>query len=222
MVAKIEWEAPTTERFAERLTSEATPAAPLLEELQPPPVPGEPPPGAHAKTAWIWAAGGVLGLALVFLFSLHGRNASPVPAPSAAIVRQPQSSVAVLPFLDLTQGMKEEEFADGITEELIDKISKVPGLRVPPPTSAFYFKGKQVPVAEIAHTLGVAYVLDGSVRKSGSWVRVDARLTRADSGYVIWSETYDQPMTNILMVQDDIAAAVTKALKVSIPASPDH
>src|SRR4029077_16928185 len=84
-------------------------------------------------------------------------------ASSVAVAAQPQKSVAVLPFLDLTEGMKEEEFADGMTEELIDRISKIPGIRVPPPTSSFYFKGKQVPVAEIAKPLGVAYVLVVSV-----------------------------------------------------------
>ena len=82
----------------------------------------------------------------------------------------------MLPFLDLTEEMNEEEFADGMTEELIDKLSKIPGLRVPSPTSSFYFKGKlwplehgtpQVTIADVAKTLGVAYVLDGSVRKSG-------------------------------------------------------
>lgn len=182
------------------------------------------PPAArsHLRAVFLWIAGAVLGLALLVFFSPHGWIVGRKHESSAAAVRQPQNSVAVLPFLDLTQGMKEEEFADGMTEELIDKISKIPGLRVPPPTSSFYYKGKQVPVADIARALGVAYVLDGSVRKSGSWVRVDARLVRADSGYVIWSETYDQPMTNILMVQDDIASAVTKALRASIAAGPDH
>lgn len=101
--------------------------------------------------------------------------------------------------------MNQEPFADGMTEELIDKLSKIPGLRVPAPTSSFYFKGKRIPVADIARTLGVAYVLDGSVRKSGTWVRVDARLIRAANGYVVWSETYDQPTGDILMIQDDIA-----------------
>jgi TolB-like protein len=122
----------------------------------------------------------------------------------------------VLPFLDLTEGMHEEEFADGMTEELIDKLSKIPGLRVPSPTSSFYFKGKQVPVADIAKAVGVAYVLDGSVRKSGARLRVAARLIRADNGYVVWSESYDRPFGDILMVQDDIAGEVTKALRASI------
>jgi TolB-like protein len=123
----------------------------------------------------------------------------------------------VLPFLDLTtQEMNEEYFADGMTEELIDKLSKIPGLRVPPPTSSFYFNGKQIKVAEIARSLGVAYVLDGSVRKSGATLRVAARLVRADDGYVIWSETYDRPMDNKLNVQDEIAGEVAKALRKSI------
>ena len=99
-----------------------------------------------------------------------------------------------------------------MTEELIDRLSKIPDLRVPPPTSSFFYKGKQVPIAEIAKTLGVAYVLDGSVRKSGSRLRIAARLVRADNGYVIWTEAYDRPSGDILMVQDDIAGQVTKAL----------
>ena len=125
----------------------------------------------------------------------------------------------MLPFLDLTEGMKEEEFADGMIEELIDKLSKIQGFCVPSPTSSFYFKGKQVPVGDIAKTLGVAYVLDGSVRKSGGRVRIAARLVRAENGYVAWSETYDRPFGDLLMVQEDIAGEVTKALKASIDAS---
>jgi len=109
-----------------------------------------------------------------------------------------------------------------MTEELIDKLSKIPGLRVSAPTSSFYFKGKQIPIADIARTLGVTYVLDGSVRKSGARLRVAARLIRADNGYVVWTETYDRPLGDILMVQDDIAGEVTKALRASIGAKPDR
>ncbi len=122
----------------------------------------------------------------------------------------------MLPFLDLTDGMKEEEFADGMTEELIDKLSQIPGFRVPAAVSSFYFKDKKAPLAEIAKTLGVAYVLDGSVRKSGARLRVAARLVRADNGYVIWSETYDRPFVDKLLVQEDIAGEVAKALQASI------
>jgi len=126
------------------------------------------------------------------------------------------TTVAVLPFLDLTDSMNEEPFADGMTEELIHKLSHVPGLRVPAPTASFYFKGKQLPLPEIAKSLHVAYVLDGSVRKSGETLRVAARLVRADDGYVVWSENYDRPVDDKLMVQDDIAGEVTSALRQSI------
>jgi len=156
-----------------------------------------------------------LCLTIAVAFLIHGKAASTHNV--GATAGAPPKSVAVLPFLDLTtQEMNEEYFADGMTEELIDKLSKIPGLRVPPPTSSFYFKGKQVKVADIARSLGVAYVLDGSVRKSGARLRVAARLVRADDGYVIWSETYDRPMDNKLNVQDEIAGEVVKALRKSI------
>jgi TolB-like protein len=130
-----------------------------------------------------------------------------------ARVTESPRSLAVLPFLDLTtQEMGEEYFADGLTEELIDKLSKAPGLRVPAPTASFYYKGKQVPVAEIARSLGVAYVVDGSVRKSGATLRIAARLVRANDGYVVWSETFDRPADNKLKVQDEVATEVTQAV----------
>jgi transcriptional activator of cad operon len=186
--------------------------------------------GPRIKASFIWAAGAAFCLTVVVALLFHNKFASSNPSASPAVTPQPQKSIAVLPFLDLTDDMNQEPFADGMTEELIDKLSKIPGLRVPPPTSSFYFKGKlwprshgtpQATIADIAKTLGVAYVLDGSVRKSGARVRVDARLIRADNGYVIWSETYDRPFDDILMVQDDIAGEVTKALKASIGAKPD-
>jgi TolB-like protein len=112
--------------------------------------------------------------------------------------------------------MDEEYFADGMTEELIDRLSKIPGLRVPAPTSSFYFKGKKMTIADIAKSLGVAYVLDGSVRKSSATLRVAARLIRANDGYVVWTETYDRPYDDKLAVQDEIASEVAKALSASI------
>ena len=176
---------------------------------------------ARFRVEFKWAIGFALCLAIAAFFLFRSKAGGDHPS-SVAVAAQPQKSVAVLPFLDLTEGMKEEEFADGMTEELIDRISKIPGTRVPPPTSSFYFKGKQVPVAEIAKSLGVAYVLDGSVRKSGNRLRVAARLIRAENGYVVWSEDYDRPLNDILMVQDDIAGEVTKALKASIEGGAEH
>ena len=176
----------------------------------------EPEPGKRRfpGTAISWIAAAVIGLAVIIAFALHSN------AHRTAAASRPQKSIAVLPFLDLTEGMKNEEFADGITEELIDRLSRIPGLRVPSATSSFYFKDKQVPISDIARVLSVAYALDGSVRKSGTWVRVDVRLIRADTGYVVWSETYDQPSKDILTIQDDIAGKVTKALRASINAEP--
>lgn len=125
-------------------------------------------------------------------------------------------SIAVLPFLDLTDDMKEEPFADGMSEEVIGKLSKLPGLAVSPPTSSFYFKDKQVTIAEVSKALHADYVLDGSVRKSGKTLRVAARLTRAQDGFVVWSENYDRDWSDKLMIQDDIAQEVAKALASSI------
>ena len=173
------------------------------------------------KTGWLWALGVAACLLLGSGYALRDRltktsNPGPGAPGPGAVVAQPQKSIAVLPFLDLTEGMKNEEFADGMTEELIDKLSQIPGLSVPSATSSFYFKNKQVALGEIASKLGVIYVLDGSVRKSGTRLRVAARLVRADNGFVMWSETYDRTVADLLLVQDDIAADVTQALKKSI------
>ena len=171
------------------------------------------PPPASSRSRALLATGAALLLALVLTALFRGHLLNDTHANASAPL---QRSVAVLPFLDLTAAMDEEPFADGMTEELIGKLSKVPGLRVPSPTSSFYLKGKQLTVAQIAKSLSVAYVLDGSVRKSGPTVRVAARLIRADDGFVVWSENYDRPFDDILKVQDDIAAQVTKALSASL------
>jgi transcriptional activator of cad operon len=160
-------------------------------------------------------------LALVAAYFVHDRLAT---REAAAVARasQPQKSIAVLPFLDLTtQEMNEEYFADGMTEELIGDLSKIAGLRVPAPTSSFYFKGKKLPLADIARQLGVAYLLDGSVRKSGDVYRVAVRLIRADNGYVVWTETYEQPLGDLLNVQKNIAAEATQAIRGSIEGAAD-
>jgi transcriptional activator of cad operon len=173
--------------------------------------------GRHHRTRISILAGAALALALVVGFLLYGKSANNGHAASTPMTAAAQNSVAVLPFLDLTsESMDQEYFADGMTEELIDRLSKIPDLRVPPPTSSFYFKGKKVSIADIASSLGVAYILDGSLRKSGATMRVAARLVRADNGFVVWSETYDRRMDDILKVQDDIAGEVIKALRQSI------
>jgi transcriptional activator of cad operon len=185
----------------------------------PPIVPHPTPSPPHIRTSYLLAACAAFVMALgigTWLFLSHTGSTSTKHAASAVRVPPSQRSVAVLPFLDLTEGMKQGEFTDGMTEELIDKLSKVPGLRVPSPTSSFYFKDKELPVSDIANKLGVAYVLDGSVRKSGARLRVAARLVRADTGFVIWSETYDRPWHYTLMLQDDIAGELADAVKTSL------
>ena len=171
----------------------------------------------HVRNHWrLLIAGAAIPLLLAVAFLIYGRFGT-VPQRAAPDAPLTQSSIAVLPFLDLTsESMDQEFFADGMTEELIDRLSKIPGLRVPPPTSSFYFKDKKISIADIAKSLGVEYVLDGSLRQSGSTMRIAARLIRADNGFVVWSETYDRPLDDILKIQDDIAGEVTKALRQSI------
>lgn len=174
----------------------------------------------RAKSSFVWAVVVAIVFVLVAGFVIRGKIAGhPASAPNA-VAASHEKSIAVLPFLDLTEGMKEEEFADGMTEELIDKLSEIPGMRVPPPTSSFFYKNKQVSVGEVAKSLGVTYVLDGSTRKSGNRLRVAVRLVRADAAYVLWSETYDRPWDDSLKIQDDIAREVIRALKASIAAAP--
>jgi transcriptional activator of cad operon len=171
-----------------------------------------------ARQAFLWLSVAAICVATVLVFIVFRHRL--IGTPAKAVAAYPERSLAVLPFIDLTAGMKEEEFADGLTEELIDKISKIPGVRVPAPTASFYFKYKQIPVAEIARSLGVAYILDGSTRQSGTTVRIAARLLRPDNGYVMWSETYDRPFTDRVAVQDAIAAEITRKLEDSLENAP--
>jgi transcriptional activator of cad operon len=178
--------------------------------------------GVRFRAGYRWAASAALCLVLVVAFLFYSKVASNNHAASPPIAPPPQKAIAVLPFLDLTEAMNQEYFADGMTQELINRLSKIPGLRVHAPMSSSSMKGKRTSIAGMAKMLGVAYVLDGSVRKSGVRLRVAARLIRADDEYVVWSETYDRPLDDILMVQDDIAGEVTKALRASIEARPDE
>ena len=110
----------------------------------------------------------------------------------------------------------QEYFSDGLAEALIDMLTQVRDLRVPARTSSFSFKGKSDDIASIAEKLRVAHVLEGSVRKAGSTVRVTAHLVRADDGYHLWSKTYDRDIEDIFKVQDEIAGLVVEALKAKL------
>lgn len=128
----------------------------------------------------------------------------------------PDKSVAVLPFADMSEKKDQEYLSDGLSEELIDKLAQVQDLRVPARSSSFYFKGKQATIAEIAKTLGVSHILEGSVRKSGNDLRITAQLIRASNGYHVWSTTFDRHLDDIFKLEDEIASAVVSALKVSL------
>ena len=123
-------------------------------------------------------------------------------------------SVAVLPFVAMTTGPDDDYFSDGLTEEIINALAQLPDLLVTARTSAFHFKGRNLPVAEIAAELGVAHVLEGSVRRAGEQLRITAQLVRAEDGFHLWSETYDRRTEDTFAVQTDIAEKVANALNV--------
>jgi TolB-like protein/DNA-binding winged helix-turn-helix (wHTH) protein len=126
------------------------------------------------------------------------------------------TSIAVLPFADLSPGKDQEYFSDGLSEQLINDLAKVSGLKVVGRSSAFQFKGKNEDLRNVARKLGVANVLEGSVRREGNHVRISAELTKADDGFQLWSQTYDREMKDIFAVQDEIARATTEALQVKL------
>jgi len=126
------------------------------------------------------------------------------------------ASVAVLPFVNMSGDKENEYFSDGLAEELLNVLAKIRSLKVAARTSSFHFKGQTGDIADIARRLGVASVLEGSVRKSGDRVRVTAQLINASDGFHLWSETFDRELTDIFAVQDEIASAVAIALKVKL------
>jgi TolB-like protein/Flp pilus assembly protein TadD len=166
----------------------------------------------------------VVGLAAILFARLHqrasiaARNAGAERSAETAVAVSATlpASVAVLPFLDLSEKKDFEYFTDGLTEELIDLLAHNTSLRVPARTSSFYFKGKAAPVAEIAKQLAVTHLLEGSVRRSGNTVRITAQLIRAADGYHLWSETFDRSDTNDLAVEDDIAGKVAETLRTTL------
>lgn len=125
-------------------------------------------------------------------------------------------SVAVLPFVDMSQDKDQEYFADGLAEELLNLLARIPELRVIGRTSSFQFKGKNEDLRLIAAKLGVAHLLEGSVRKSGNRVRITAQLINAANGSHLWSETYERNLDDIFAMQDEIASAVVEALKIRL------
>ena len=157
--------------------------------------------------------------ALTSQSALPSSQANLSPPAETASFKVPEKSIAVLPFVDMSEKKDQEYFSDGLAEELLDLLSQVPDLRVAARTSSFFFKGKAEDVAAIGQKLRVAHVLEGSVRKAGGTIRVTAQLIRTDNGYHIWSKTYDRDVKDIFKVQDEISSAVVDALKVQLLSS---
>ena len=134
----------------------------------------------------------------------------------AAAAAEAQKSIAVLPFANMSADPEQEYFVDGLAEELLNLLASIPELRVTARTSSFAFKDKQVDVRTIAEKLDVQHILEGSVRKAGNTLRVTAQLIEADSGYHLWSRRFDRKFEDVFAIQDEIAAAVVDALKISL------
>ncbi len=128
----------------------------------------------------------------------------------------PPNSIAVLPFVNMSDDAANEYFSDGISEELLNLLAKIPELRVIARTSSFAYKGKDVKIADVADELNVGHILEGSVRKAGNQVRVTAQLIRTSDSSHLWSETFDRTLDNIFTIQDEIASTVVKQLKVTL------
>ncbi|TFG65297.1 MAG: tetratricopeptide repeat protein [Gemmatimonadales bacterium] len=144
-----------------------------------------------------------------------GRQSAPATAADAAAGRI-DASIAVLPFVNMSSDEEQEYFSDGISEELLNLLAKIPELQVAARTSSFSFKGQNLEIPEIARRLNVAHVLEGSVRKSDDQVRITAQLIRADDGFHLWSETWDRTLEDIFAIQDEIAADVAEQLQVTL------
>jgi TolB-like protein len=134
------------------------------------------------------------------------------PATQSAAVEKAEQSVAVLPFVNMSSDPEQEYFSDGITEEIINALVKIPRLSIPARTSVFAFKGRLQDVREIGRELNVAHVLEGSIRSQGQQVRITAQLINVESGFHLWSETYDRQLDNIFAVQEEIALAIAGVL----------
>ena len=137
---------------------------------------------------------------------------------TSSVERTP--SIAVLPFANMGADKENEYFSDGLAEEILNLLAKIPGLKVIARTSSFAFRGKEQDIRKIAETLRVATILEGSVRRAGSRVRVTAQLINAADGSHLWSERYDREMADVFAVQDEIAQAIASALQVKLSGSP--
>src|SRR3989440_1612938 len=149
----------------------------------------------------------------LFTFNLFRTRSTTTPRQTEATTAPPNKSVAVLAFANLSDDKGSEYFSDGISEELLTVLEKIPGLHVAARTSAFSFKGKNATAQEIGQKLGVARLVDGSVRKAGDTVRIAARLTQANTGEEQWSENYTRNLKDVFAVQTEIAQTIVEQLR---------
>jgi TolB-like protein/Flp pilus assembly protein TadD len=137
----------------------------------------------------------------------------PAPAPN-------ETSVAVLPFVNMSSDPEQEFFSDGISEEILNVLTRIPGLKVAARTSSFQFKGQNLDIADIAQQLKVNHILEGSVRKAGDRLRITAQLIEAESGYHLWSDTFDRQLEDVFAIQDEIANAIASELRTRLADQP--
>jgi TolB-like protein/Tfp pilus assembly protein PilF/class 3 adenylate cyclase len=161
--------------------------------------------------------------AMVFLYRSGGTSLRVRQNGSATLRAVPEKSIAVLPFIDLSQAKDQEYFCDGISEEILDALAKVEGLRVVARTSSFAFKGRNTDLSEFAQKLNVENVLEGSLRREGNRIRIAVKLVNARDGFHIWSQTFERELQGVFAVQDEITRAVVDALKIKLAvALPAH
>src|SRR5437868_2999196 len=154
----------------------------------------------------------LVGAAIIWFF--HGEFAKTFP------LERGGKSIAVLPFVDLSQAKDQEYFCDGISEEILDALAKVEGLRVVARTSSFSFKGKSVDASDVGKKLNVENVLEGSLQREGNRIRVTAELINARTGFHLWSQTYERELKGVFALQDEITRAIVEALKIKLALSP--
>jgi TolB-like protein len=154
----------------------------------------------------------IAGSILWAMTRTSANRAEAVPEPGA-----PRTSIAVVPFANLTGDPSKEYFSDGMAEELIDALAQVPGLKVPARTSSFAYKGRNTDIRRIAQDLRVGTILEGSVRSAGERIRVTAQLVDAASGYHLWSKSYDRQFADVFKLQDELASSILQALRGTVP-----
>jgi TolB-like protein len=191
---------------------------PCFEALQNPPVEpiAEAPPTPRRRawwTDWRWSTP-LFALVVLAAGYLLVRKSHPSPATPDS------SSIAVLPFVNLSSDKENEYFSDGLTDDLINALTQVRGLRVVARGSAFQFKGKNPDVRAVGRQLNVAAVLEGSVQRSGDRLRITAQLSTVADGYHVWSQTYDRRFADVFAVQDEISRAIVGALEVRVSSDP--